>query len=96
MTLLPFAAEIASWMVMLSAALVLIRLLRGPAITDRAVALDLLSVLTVAFAGLRALATGVDAYLDVALIVALAGFLGTLAFARYCLFRAQRDAVRRE
>lgn len=89
MTLVSQAATISGWMVLAAAALVLVRLLRGPGISDRAVALDMLAVLTVAFAGLRALATGVQAYLDISVILALTSFLGTLAFARFCLHRAK-------
>ncbi len=88
MTLLPLAAEIASWTLLLSAALAVVRLVMGPDLADRAVALDLLAVLVVAYAGVRVLATGEEAYLDVALVVALTGFLGTVALARFILRRA--------
>ena len=80
---LAFAADIASWMVLAAAMLTLVRVLLGPTTADRAVALDMLAVLTAAFAALRALVSGVDAYLDVALVIALTGFLTTLAFARF-------------
>lgn len=90
MSVLPLAAEIASWTLLLSAFLAAVRIVIGPDIADRAVALDLLSVLVVAYAGLRALVTGVDAYLDVAAVLALTGFLGTLAFARFIQRRAPR------
>lgn len=93
MTLVSQAATFSGWMVLAAAALVLVRLLRGPGISDRAVALDMLAVLTVAFAGLRALATGIHAYLDISVILALTSFLGTLAFARFSLHRA-RDRER--
>lgn len=87
MTLIPQAADLASWILLAAAGLTLLRLILGPTVADRAVAIDMLSVLTVAFAGLRALATGVEAYLDVALVLALAGFLATLAFARFIMRR---------
>jgi multicomponent Na+:H+ antiporter subunit F len=83
MTLLILAADIASWMLLLAAGLTLVRLVLGPTVADRVVAIDMLSVLTVGFAGLRALAADEAAYLDIALALALAGFLGTLAFARF-------------
>lgn len=89
MTVLPLAAEIASWTLLASAFLAVVRLVMGPGLADRAVALDLLAVLVVAYAGLRALVTGVDAYLDVALVVALTGFIGTVALARFILRRAE-------
>ncbi|MEO0762534.1 MAG: monovalent cation/H+ antiporter complex subunit F, partial [Pseudomonadota bacterium] len=87
MTLLTLAAEIASWIVLAAAALSMLRLVLGPTVADRAVAIDMLSVLTVGFAGLRAMAAGETAYLDIALVLAIAGFLATLAFARFIMRR---------
>ena len=46
------------------------------------VALDLISILLVAFLVVFAFASSVQAYLDAALALALVGFLGTVAFAR--------------
>jgi multicomponent Na+:H+ antiporter subunit F len=60
-----------------------VRLILGPTLPDRVVALDLLTMLVVAFLALFALATGVGAYLDAALALALVGFLATIAFARF-------------
>ena len=59
------------------------RLILGPTLPDRVVALDLLTMLVVAFLALFTVATGVGAYLDVALALALVGFLATIAFARF-------------
>jgi multicomponent Na+:H+ antiporter subunit F len=60
-----------------------VRLVLGPTLPDRVVALDLLTMLVVAFLALFTLATGVGAYLDAALALALVGFLATIAFARF-------------
>jgi multicomponent Na+:H+ antiporter subunit F len=59
------------------------RLLRGPTASDRVLALDLMSALAAGAAGLQTLATGSDAFLRVATILALLGFLGTVALATY-------------
>ncbi len=59
------------------------RILRGPAAADRVIALDMLGLLGVAAAGLAALVSGSAAFVDVALGVALVGFLATVAFAGY-------------
>lgn len=67
----------------LAAVAVGVRVLRGPAAADRVIALDMLSLLGVAAAGLAALASGSTAFVDVALGVALVGFLATVAFAGY-------------
>lgn len=59
------------------------RILRGPSAADRVIALDMLGLLGVAAAGLAALVSGSAAFVDVALGVALVGFLVTVAFAGY-------------
>jgi multicomponent Na+:H+ antiporter subunit F len=59
------------------------RLVRGPDLANRVVAVDLLSALGVGIAGATAVVSGDDVYLDVALVLALIAFLGTVAFARY-------------
>jgi multicomponent Na+:H+ antiporter subunit F len=70
---------------MLSVALLLAfaRLARGPTLPDRVVALDLISILTAGSAAVYAIAAEQAVFLDVALILALISFLGTVAFARY-------------
>ncbi|MEM9783885.1 MAG: monovalent cation/H+ antiporter complex subunit F [Pseudomonadota bacterium] len=85
MTLLSLSADLATWILLLAAALTVLRLILGPTVADRAVAIDMLSVLTVGFAGLRAIAADETAYLDIALVLAIAGFLATLAFARFIM-----------
>lgn len=64
-------------------ALTFIRLYRGPTLSDRVVALDLLSTIAIAIAAIYAIVTGHAVFLDVATVVALISFLGTIAFARY-------------
>ncbi len=59
------------------------RIVRGPSLADRVVALDMLTLLMVCFAGTFAIASGEVAFLDVAIALALIAFLGTVAFARY-------------
>jgi multisubunit Na+/H+ antiporter MnhF subunit len=60
-----------------------IRIIRGPGAPDRVVALDMLSLLGVAAAGIAALVSGDTAFIDIALGVALVGFLATVAFAGF-------------
>lgn len=76
-------------LLMLFTALVVtfIRLYRGPTLSDRVVAIDLLSSIAVAIAAIYAIVTGHAVFLDVATVVALISFLGTIAFARYISLR---------
>jgi multicomponent Na+:H+ antiporter subunit F len=83
--------DIAFPMVMAAVVLAFLRLARGPSLSDRVVALDMMTVLIVAFCGLFAISTGVPAFLDVAAIVALIGFLATVALARYVERRTVRE-----
>ena len=78
---------------MLSAALFLafVRLARGPSLPDRVVALDLTAVIAVGIIAAYAIDVGQRAFLDAALVVALIGFLGTVAFARYVERRARDE-----
>ena len=76
------AANISAMLIFLSIILATVRLIRGPSLSDRVVALDLISILLVAFLVVFAFASSVQAYLDAALALALVGFLGTVAFAR--------------
>ncbi len=57
------------------------RLLAGPSSADRAIATDLLGLLGIALAAVVAAITGYGAYLDIAVGIALFGFLGAVAFA---------------
>jgi multicomponent Na+:H+ antiporter subunit F len=63
--------------------LAVIRLIRGPSLPDRVVALDLISILAAGITAIYAIASGQAVFLDVATILALVSFLGTVAFARY-------------
>jgi multicomponent Na+:H+ antiporter subunit F len=67
----------------LSAALCLVRLIRGRSVADRIVALDLLLVITVSGIAVAAIATGSGVFLDVLVVAALLGFVGTVTVARY-------------
>ena len=64
------------------------RLVRRPSLPDRVVALDLLSTLGIGVIAAYAIATDQPVFLDVASILALVTFLGTVAFAYYLEQRA--------
>ncbi len=72
-------------LVMLAAAALLafVRVVRGPTLPDRVVAIDLIGVLVVGLIVVSAAATGEDSFLDVAIVIALISFVGTVAYARY-------------
>ncbi|MHC1742703.1 MAG: cation:proton antiporter [Syntrophobacteraceae bacterium] len=63
--------------------LAFVRLIKGPTFPDRVVALDIMATVAIGMIALYALKSGEVIFLDVALIVALVTFLGTVAFAYY-------------
>ena len=91
---LAFQVAIGLCTLLLIAAMLLsgVRIVNGPHVTDRVVALDMLSLLGVAAAGLAAVASDAMAFVDVALGVALVGFLATVAFAAFI----ERGSIREE
>lgn len=75
--------------------LTIIRLVRGPTLPDRILALDLITTLALSFIVLVAILTGFHLYLDIAISLGLVGFLSTVALARYVLRRAEaREAAK--
>lgn len=60
-----------------------IRLLRGPRTADRVVALDLMTTIGIGVIAVLAMGTNQAVALDVAIVLALLAFLGTVAFASY-------------
>ena len=71
--------------IILTIILTLYRILRGPTWGDRIAALDFLSTVIAVLIVIIALLRGQAAFLDVALIVSILGFLSTVALARYLL-----------
>lgn len=63
--------------------LAFVRLVRGPSLPDRVVALDLMATLAVGFIATYAIATDEPLYVDLAVVLALIAFLGTVAFAHF-------------
>lgn len=90
---LSFALDISFALVMISIGLAFYRIAKGPSLADRVVALDMMTVTIVSFCGLYAILTDVDAFLDVAIVVALIGFLATVALARFSERSSARKAA---
>lgn len=69
-------------------ALVIVRIIRGPTLGDRTLALDMLTVVGMCFVCIIAVRTGLSLYLDIAIALALLGFMSTVALSRYIKRRA--------
>lgn len=83
MTLHEFIFYIVVPILSLSVILILIRFIKGPSIIDRIIALDLIITTGIGFIGAYSILTNRSSFLDVAMILALIAFLGTVAFSYY-------------
>lgn len=70
-------------LLVIAMALAFVRLYRGPHLLDRVIALDIMIVIGIGIISAHAIATRTTALLDIAMIFALLGFLGTVAFATF-------------
>jgi multicomponent Na+:H+ antiporter subunit F len=84
------ASRFAIVVLLISIAVALVRLIKGPDAADRIVALDLISMLIVAFLATESIYAGETSFLDVAIAYALIAFLGTVALARFLIRSPQR------
>ncbi|AZR42183.1 MULTISPECIES: K+/H+ antiporter subunit F [Marinobacter] len=70
-------------MVVLAAVLNVYRLIKGPDAPDRVLALDTLYINAIALIVLLGITLGTRLYLEAALLIAVMGFVGTVAMAKY-------------
>ena len=85
------AAVVASmYVVGLAMLFALVRLLRGPTVPDRVLALDTLFVAAIAELVLLGMHLGTAVYFEAALIIAMLGFVSTVVLSKYVI---RRDIV---
>ncbi len=89
-SLVGLAIVVAMHVVGVAMMLALVRLLRGPSVPDRILALDTLFVATIAELILFGMHLNTAVYFEVALIIAMLGFVGTVVLSKYVL---RRDIV---
>ena len=83
--MLTLALTIAFSALAISVALTLWRLAKGPDVADRILALDTLTINAIALLLLLGIALGTSVYFEAALILAMMGFIGTVALCKYLL-----------
>jgi multicomponent K+:H+ antiporter subunit F len=83
--LLPWAISFALMAVALAMVFAAIRLLRGPTAEDRVLALDTLYVNSMIAVLILGIQQGSRIYFDIALLIALFGFVGSAAMAKFLL-----------
>lgn len=77
------AAIAAMAMVAFGICLATVRLIRGPQVVNRIIALDVVGTLAIAMVLLEAIRSGHSLFMDIALCMAILLFLATVAFALY-------------
>lgn len=83
--MLSHAIEIGFALIGLATLLCVWRLVRGPDMVDRILALDTLSINAIALLVLFGIQAGSTAYFEMALLLALLGFVGTVALCKHLL-----------
>jgi multicomponent K+:H+ antiporter subunit F len=83
--MLSIAIPVAVAMLSCAMALNLWRLARGPSAPDRILALDTLAINTIALVMLLGISLSSSVYFEVALLIAMMGFVGTAAFCKFLL-----------
>lgn len=78
-------AKIALHMLIASFILVLIRLMIGPSLPDRVIALDLLAFTSLGIVLLEMIISGQKEYLDIVIVISLVLFLATVAISKYLM-----------
>ena len=82
---------LAGFGILLAMALVLIRLIKGPTLYDRVLALNSFGTHTVMLIGVVGFWNGRPDFLDIALLYALINFVGTIAILKFFRYRTIGD-----
>lgn len=89
--ILGYAVAAALGMCLVGIMLSFVRLVLGPSLADRVVALDLIAMMSVGIVAVYDIYTEEPILLDAATVVALISFVGTVAFARYLVRRGHDE-----
>jgi len=89
------AAMVALGILSIAFLLTVYRVVAGPTLPDRVLALDMLVAIAIGFIAVIAIKTGFTLYIDIAISLGLVGFLATVAFARFILTQTPPNAAKR-
>ena len=78
----------------LAFATLIYRIVVGPTVSDRILALDMMVAVAVGFIAVFGVRSGFYVFLDIAIALGLVGFLSTVAFARFVLMESRPTAER--
>jgi len=86
---LDIAVHVALAVLSVTFLLTVIKVIHGPTLPDRVLALDMLVAVAIGFIAVLGIKTGYTLYLDIAIALGLVGFLATVAFARFIMARGR-------
>jgi multicomponent Na+:H+ antiporter subunit F len=83
MSFFELAINLSLIMMAVSLFIVLIRMIIGPSLEDRIIGMDLMVTIGIGIIAVYSIVSSQNIFLDIAVVMALIGFLGTSAFAYY-------------
>lgn len=83
LTILPVCLDIALLICAINLLCFLYRVIKGPALSDRAVAMDSCGITVMALIVLYSLRQGTTLYMSCALVIAILGFIGMVTISKY-------------
>lgn len=83
--------QIALAILTVSFVIIVVRIILGPTLPDRVLALDMLVTVGIGFIAVIGVKTEYYLYVDIAIALGLVGFLATVAFARFILTKASSE-----
>ena len=83
LTFLPICLDIAMVICAFNFLAFLFRVLRGPAVADRAVAMDSCGTAVMALIVIYSIRQGTDLFMSCVLVIAILGFIGMVALSKY-------------
>lgn len=86
---LQLAIQIALAVLSITFVVTVFKVIHGPTLPDRILALDMLVAVAIGFIAVIGIKTGYTLYLDIAIALGLVGFLATVAFSRFILTRGR-------
>jgi multicomponent Na+:H+ antiporter subunit F len=93
MTLDAFVFTIILPLLGISVVLTVVRMVKGPSLADRVVALELVNLLAIGIITVFALAVDQTEFFDIAVVIALVSFMATVGFARYIERQSEREST---
>jgi len=93
---LDFAVKLSLGLLTLAFFITVARVVVGPTLPDRIVALDMLVGAAIGYIAVIGVETGYSLYVDIAIALGLVGFLATVAFARFVEQRGMTEEDRAE